>query len=131
MKRNRRERAQFAPLPRIRSSAASVDAKPTGTECDDLQETTGHCDILEKVDELALVSQIVVEGECRRHREDRQNRRIGSPGWNAGPTVTRRRGASLGRLGHADCRRQDSTDFQEATEGAGHEADDALSISDL
>src|SRR5207253_6585923 len=54
---------------------SSVEAKPTGTECDDLQETAGHCDILEEVDELALVSQVAVEAECRRHREDRQNRR--------------------------------------------------------
>jgi hypothetical protein len=70
-----REGAQFAPLPRIRSSAASVEAKPAGTECDDLQETAGHCDILEEVDELALVRQVAVEAKCRRHREDRQNRR--------------------------------------------------------
>lgn len=69
MKRNRREGAQFVPLPRIRSGASSVEAKPTGTECDDLQETAGHCNILEEVDELVPgPGQITMEGECRRHR---------------------------------------------------------------
>jgi hypothetical protein len=69
------EGARRAPLPPIRSSSASVEAKATGTECDDLQKTAGHCDILEEVDELALVSQVAVEAERRRDREDRQNRR--------------------------------------------------------
>src|SRR5471032_421105 len=47
------------------STTASIEAEATGTEGHDLQQTTGHRDVLEEVNELVLIVQRMMEGQCR------------------------------------------------------------------
>ena len=51
-----------------------VDAEGAGAEGKDLQQPTCDRDILEEVDHRILVRKVIVEGECRRDRENCHDR---------------------------------------------------------
>ena len=51
------------------SSPIGVDAERAGSERNDLQQTAGHRDVLEEVDELVQVREIAVEPDRGRERE--------------------------------------------------------------
>src|ERR1700735_2507830 len=55
--------------------APVVDAQCAGPEGYDLKETACHHHVLEEVDHLVLVSEVAVERNRRRQREDRQGSR--------------------------------------------------------
>src|SRR5438445_8128133 len=57
----------------VESVASCVEADATGTEGDDLQQPASHRDVLEEVEELVLVGEIAVEGECGRDGEGREH----------------------------------------------------------
>src|SRR5207244_3220023 len=54
------------------SSAIRVEAERTGSERNDLQQPARYRDVLEEVDELVQVSEITVEPDRGREREDRK-----------------------------------------------------------
>src|ERR1700726_1098416 len=63
------------------STTPGVEAKAAGAEGDDLEETTGHSEVLEEIQKLHLIGEIVVECE-RRH--DAEN---GEGGRNQARTI--------------------------------------------
>ena len=56
------------------SPAAGVQAEAARSEGDHLEETAGHRDVLEEVDELILVGEVVVECERGGNRERSKQR---------------------------------------------------------
>ena len=56
------------------SPAAGVQAESARSEGDHLQETAGHRDVLEEMDELILVGEVVVECERSGNRERSKQR---------------------------------------------------------
>jgi len=63
------------PSPQGPFSQWCVKAEPRGAEGHDLQQPARHHDVLEKVEELVLVGEVIVEGECRSHRVRSEHRR--------------------------------------------------------
>ena len=51
------------------------DRKAAGTEWDDLQQSSGHSQVLHKLNELVLIGKIGVEKDGRCEREDRKDER--------------------------------------------------------
>src|SRR5258706_9295116 len=54
------------------STAIRVEAEPTGSERNDLQQTAGNRDVLEEVDELVQIREVAVEADRGRERVDRE-----------------------------------------------------------
>ncbi|MNL27088.1 hypothetical protein D3C87_1486550 [compost metagenome] len=126
---------------------AVVDAEGTGTEGHDLDQATGHREVLQEVEQLVLVAQRVVKDERGGDREDGQSERDG-PGavarqqqqaaaqfdGNGRQVAQQRRGqahrgdVALGRLGRCDLAKSADDEDRRQEDASDERQDGGLGV---